>query len=145
MKPKKSSTRSAVGLVMPTPRLAPSNVLISLETLEHMRQCEAREWMSRYEKKAIERGSASAQSWWQGVKNDIAKRRGQPACDDLVQRMQNERTSRRARLPASGAVPEPSQGHPLGQAVQDSIRLPRGKHVVGKAPDQGVEAPWWTD
>ena len=108
MKPKKSSTRSAVGLVMPTPRLAPSNVSISQETLEHMRQCEAREWMSRYEKKAIERGSASAQLWWQGVKNEITKRRGKTACDALVQRMQEERDSRRARLPTSGAVPKPS-------------------------------------
>ena len=72
MKPSKSLTRSAVGLVMPTPRLAPSNVSISQETLEHMRQCEAREWMSRYEKKAIELGSGNAQSWCQGVKNEIA-------------------------------------------------------------------------
>jgi len=47
MKPKKSSMKSAVGLVMPTPRLAPSNVSISQETLEHMKQCEAREWMNQ--------------------------------------------------------------------------------------------------
>jgi hypothetical protein len=97
MKPNKSLTKSAVGLVMPTPRLAPSNVSISQETLEHMRQCEAREWMSRYEKKAIERGSGNAQSWWQGVKNDIEKRRGTEAMIDLVNRMKKERENGKSR------------------------------------------------
>jgi len=97
MKPKKSSTKSAVGLVMPTPRLAPSNASISQETLEHMRQCEAREWMDRYEKKAIERGSGSAQLWWQKVKNDIEKRRGTDAMNDLVNRMKKERENGKSR------------------------------------------------
>ncbi len=97
MKPKKSLTKSAVGLVMPTPRLAPSNVSISQETLEHMKQCEAREWMTRYEKKAIELGSGSAQSWWQKVKSDIEKRRGTDAMNDLVNRMKQERENGKSR------------------------------------------------
>ena len=97
MKPKKSSTKSAVGLVMPTPRLAPSNVSISQETLEHMKQSEAREWMKRYEKKAIELGSGSAQLWWQKVKNDIEKRRGTDAMNDLVNRMKQERENGKSR------------------------------------------------
>jgi hypothetical protein len=59
-----------------------------------MAQCEAREWMSRYEKKAIERGSANAQLWWQGVKNDIAKRRGQAGLDFLVNNMYAERAKK---------------------------------------------------
>ena len=71
-----------------------------------MKQCEAREWINRYEKKAIEQGSGNAQFWWQGVKRDITKRRGEQACNDLVRRMQEERDLRRARLPPSGAVPK---------------------------------------
>ena len=97
MKPNKSSTKSAVGLVMPTPRLAPSNVSISQETLEHMRQCEAREWISRYSKKAIELGSGNAQLWWAKVKSDIEKRRGTEAMLDLVNRMKQERENGKSR------------------------------------------------
>jgi hypothetical protein len=97
MTPKKSSTKSAVGLVMPTPRLAPSNVSISQETLEHMRQCEAREWISRYRRKAIELGSGNAQLWWEKVKSDIEKRRGYEAMQDLVTRMKKERENGKSR------------------------------------------------
>jgi len=97
MKPKKSSTKSVVGLVMPTPRLAPSNVSMSQETLEHMRQCEAREWISRYTKKAIELGSGNAQLWWAKVKSDIEKRRGTEAMHDLVNRMKQERENGKSR------------------------------------------------
>jgi hypothetical protein len=98
MKPTKSSAKSAKGLVMPTPRLAPSNVSISLETLEHMKQCEAREWISRYTKKAIEQGSGNAQLWWQKVKSDIEKRRGTEAMQDLVNRMKQERENGKSRV-----------------------------------------------
>lgn len=97
MKPTKSSAKSAKGLVMPTPRLAPSNVSMSQETLEHMRQCEAREWISRYTKKAIEQGSGNAQLWWAKVKSDIEKRRGTEAMHDLVNRMKQERENGKNR------------------------------------------------
>jgi len=97
MKPKKSLTKSAKGSAIPTPRLAPSNVSISQETLEHMKQCEAREWISRYSKKAIERGSGSAQLWWAKVKSDIEKRRGTEAMLDLVNRMKQERENGKSR------------------------------------------------
>ena len=97
MKPNKSSTKSAVGLVMPTPRLAPSNVSISQETLEHMKQCEAREWISRYKKKTIELGFGNAQLWWAKVKSDIEKRRGTEAMQDLVNRMTKERENGKSR------------------------------------------------
>ena len=82
---------------MPTPRLAPSNVSISQETLEHMKQCEAREWISRYSKKAIEVGSERAQLWWAKVKSDIEKRRGTEAMLDLVNRMKQERENGKSR------------------------------------------------
>ena len=97
MMPKKSSVRSVKGRAIPIPRLAPSNVSISLETLEHMKQCEAREWISRYTKKAIEQGSGNAQFWWQKVKNDIEKRRGTDAMNDLVNRMKQERENGKSR------------------------------------------------
>jgi hypothetical protein len=97
MTPKKSLTKSGKGLAIPTPRLAPSNVSISPETLEHMRQCEAREWISRYSKKAIEVGSGNAQLWWAKVKNDIEKRRGTEAMLDLVNRMKQERENGKSR------------------------------------------------
>jgi hypothetical protein len=97
MKPKKSSTRSVRGTAVPIPRLAPSNVSISQETLEHMRQCEAREWISRYSKKAIEQGSGNAQLWWAKVKSDIEKRRGTEAMLDLVNRMKQERENGKSR------------------------------------------------
>ena len=97
MKPKKSLTKSAKGLVMPIPRLAPSNVCISPETLEHMKQCEAREWINRYKMKAIEQGSGSAQLWWAKVKSDIEKRRGHEAMLDLVNRMTKERENGKSR------------------------------------------------
>jgi hypothetical protein len=54
--------------------------------------------MSRYEKKAIERGSGSAQLWWQGVKSDIEKRRGPDALNDLVNRMKKERENGKSRV-----------------------------------------------
>ena len=64
--------------------------LSSLERLnlrETMRQSEAMEWIRRFKKKALEEGGGEAQYWWQKTLADIAKRRGQPAADDLRQRM----------------------------------------------------------
>lgn len=62
-----------------------------------MRQCEAREWISRYKKKAIEQGSGNAQYWWEKVKSDIEKRRGTQAMHDLVNRMKKERENGKSR------------------------------------------------
>ena len=87
-KPTKSSTKSEKAL--PIPRLAPSNVCVSQETLETMRQCEAREWISRFNRNLGALGRSATLSWWDGVKRDIEKRRGKPALDDLVIRMRNE-------------------------------------------------------
>jgi hypothetical protein len=57
-----------------------------------MRQCEAREWITRYNKKLGVLGRSTTLSWWDGVKRDIEKRRGKPALDDLVARMRKEAT-----------------------------------------------------
>jgi hypothetical protein len=58
-----------------------------LNLRETMRESEAREWIRRFKKKALEEGGGEAQYWWQQTLADIAKKRGQPAADDLRQRM----------------------------------------------------------
>ena len=85
----KSSTKSV--MAFPTQRLAPSNVFISQETITHMRQCEAREWIRRYRKKTGEVGSEQGRLWWVQVKEDIARRRGKAALASLVKQMEEER------------------------------------------------------
>lgn len=85
----KSSTKSV--MAFPTQRLAPLIASISQETITHMRQCEAREWIMRYRKKIGEVGSGQGKAWWAQVKEDIAKRRGKAALDSLVNQMETER------------------------------------------------------
>ena len=58
-----------------------------LNLREIMRQTEAMEWIKRFKKKALEEGRGEAHYWFQQVIADIAKKRGQPAADDLRQRM----------------------------------------------------------
>ena len=62
-----------------------------LNLRETMRETEAREWIRRYRKKALEEGRGEAQYWWQQTLADIAKKRGQPAADDLRQRMNTQK------------------------------------------------------
>ncbi len=90
-KPRQSSTPPVRGAMLIRP---PSSVpCMSPETLEHMKNCEAREWISRYKRKIGELGSALAQSWWVGVKNDIKKRRGEEGLRDLINRMNKEKAN----------------------------------------------------
>ena len=65
------------------------------EMLETLSQSEAKEWINRYRKKRLELGKQEAQAWWEGVKMDIKKKRGQDGHDTLItnMRQQNE-TSR---------------------------------------------------
>jgi hypothetical protein len=68
-----------------------------LNLRETMKQTEAKEWMRRYRKKALEEGRGEAQYWWQQTLADITKKRGQQAADDLRQRMnriKNETSSK---------------------------------------------------
>jgi hypothetical protein len=62
-----------------------------LNLREIMRQTEAMEWIRRYRKKALEEGRGEAQYWWQQTLLDIAKKRGQPAADDLRKRMNEQK------------------------------------------------------
>lgn len=61
------------------------------QELEHLKDCESREWIRRYRKKALEEGRGEAQYWWQQTLMDIAKRRGQAAADDLKKRMNEQK------------------------------------------------------
>jgi hypothetical protein len=90
-KPKRSSTPPVKGVMLARP---PSSVpSMSPETWEHMRDCEAREWIARHRAKTGEVGSALAQSWWEKVKSDIGKKRGDDALQDLINRMNKERAN----------------------------------------------------
>jgi hypothetical protein len=62
-----------------------------LNLRETMRESEAREWIKRYRKKALEEGRGEAQYWWQQILTDIAKKRGQAAADDLKKRMNEQK------------------------------------------------------
>ena len=62
-----------------------------LNLRETMRETEAREWIKRYRKKMLEEGRGEAQYWWQQTLADIAKKRGQPAADDLRNRMNTQK------------------------------------------------------
>jgi len=54
---------------------------------ETLTQTEAQEWVRRYRKKAMEDGKKEAFYWWQTTLQDITKRRGQKAAEDLRNRM----------------------------------------------------------
>jgi hypothetical protein len=61
-----------------------------LEMQETLRQCEAREWIKRYRKKAMEEGKTKALDWWSRNLEKLTKKRGQHAADDLRKRMNDE-------------------------------------------------------
>jgi len=71
--------------------LANSSSQERLNLQETMKNSEAREWMARYRKKALEEGRGEAQYWWQQTLADIAKKRGQAAADDLKKRMNEQK------------------------------------------------------
>jgi hypothetical protein len=62
-----------------------------LNLRETLKEAEAREWIKRYRKKMMEEGRGEAQYWWQLILEDIAKKRGQPAADDLRIRMNTQK------------------------------------------------------
>lgn len=55
--------------------------------LNHMRDCEAREWLRRYRDKVNALGHYDARQWWRDTIADIEKKRGKSAADDLKDRM----------------------------------------------------------
>ena len=73
------------------PKKASNLALLSsqerLALRETLTQTEAKEWIIRYKKKMKEEGRKEAFYWWQTTLEDIAKRRGQKAADELRNRM----------------------------------------------------------
>lgn len=60
------------------------------EIQETLRTMEARDWIRRYKTKIKAVGKREAYVWWQRTIDDIEKRRGKAAADDLRRRMNNE-------------------------------------------------------
>jgi hypothetical protein len=60
------------------------------EMLETLRQKEATEWIKRYRKKRQQLGNQQTQVWWENLKMDIKKRRGQDGLDTLITNMRNQ-------------------------------------------------------
>ena len=64
--------------------------------LETLRQTEAREWLKRYRLKEKQIGKQQAQAWWECVKLEIKKLRGQAGVLTLtteMNRQQNDANS----------------------------------------------------
>ena len=55
--------------------------------LENFKNCEAQEWLRRYNQKKSMIGSSKALLWWQGVLGDLQRIRGESATLDLRNRM----------------------------------------------------------
>lgn len=60
---------------------------ITPEMIKHKKDCEAREWIKRYQQKVSTSGWSIAASWWQGILVDLQRIRGESATSDLRQRM----------------------------------------------------------
>jgi hypothetical protein len=60
------------------------------EMLETLRQTEALEWIQRYRLKVKEVGRQKARIWWEDVKADILKKRGQAGLDTLTSGMNHD-------------------------------------------------------
>lgn len=58
-----------------------------LSLRETMREMEAKEWINRFQIKWQTQGLGNAKVWWEETFDDIAKKRGKPAAEDLRQRM----------------------------------------------------------
>lgn len=75
------------------PRLEyPKNYVspITPEMVEHLKDCEAREWIKRRKHMIQTHGSSKASSWWQDIVEAMQKTRGEFATLDLRQRIKKE-------------------------------------------------------
>jgi len=64
-----------------------------LSLRETMNRSEAMEWIRRYKKIAMEEGKLEAFNWWQETLEDIEKKRGKQAAQDLRDRMNSLKES----------------------------------------------------
>jgi hypothetical protein len=86
-------TKSLIGskTEQPIPDKSSTKHYGSPETLAHMRQCEAREWIRRWRQKAITDGVNSSNNWWRQTIMDIERIRGLDAAIELRVLMNKER------------------------------------------------------
>jgi len=70
---------------------------ITPEEIEHMRNCEAREWIRRYKDKAKTIGLRQASDWWQEHLVVMQKIRGESATLDLRRRMTEQQKQEKKR------------------------------------------------
>jgi hypothetical protein len=73
-----------------TQTLRSSRPLSILET--YKADCEAREWLMRFQSKAKEIGVQQAKTWWSTIIEDIEKKRGIESANDLRARMNHEKS-----------------------------------------------------
>jgi hypothetical protein len=67
------------------------------EELEHFKNCEAQEWIRRFNKKKSMIGSSKALLWWKGVCVDLERIRGKSdtlLLRDRMTRLRNEESSK---------------------------------------------------
>jgi len=64
---------------------------ISPEELEHMKDCEAREWIKRFNAKVKTSGYVIASNWWQDHLGAMQRIRGESATLDLRRRMNEQK------------------------------------------------------
>ena len=60
---------------------------ITPEMIEHMKECEAREWIKRFKAKVKTSGYNAASTWWQDHVTAMRQIRGESATLDLRNRM----------------------------------------------------------
>ena len=70
---------------------------ISPEELEHMRNCEARDWIRRFKEKAKMIGLIATNTWWQEQLTAMQKIRGESATLDLRRRMTEQQKKEKKR------------------------------------------------
>ena len=58
-------------------------------TEQYRQECEAREWLARYNKKK-QIGKEKANIWWEGIIANITKIRGKQAATQLREQMRKE-------------------------------------------------------
>ena len=93
--PKPQESLTVPAMVGNLANLSSSQLLNLRET---MTQCEAKEWIQRYQKKVMNQGRSEAFHWWQNTLTDIAKRRGHQAAKDLQNRMNKIKSGEKNEL-----------------------------------------------
>lgn len=82
--------------------------------IQYMKECEAREWIARFNKKMSEIGIGETQKWWYDLKERMEKSRGKPAVDELVKQMKQEQFNARKSVQEKRVQSGTDPVHPAG-------------------------------